>query len=186
MEDTEIVRLYFQRSEEAIAQTQKKYGHYLSQVAYNILHCQEDTEEVVGDTYWAAWNAIPPTRPNVLKHFLSRITRNLSYDRMDYNTAKRRNPHMTVLFSELDECLPDRRNNTEKLWEAKQIGVSLNRFLGSVTAEDCAIFLSRYYYAMSVPDISQRYHLPQRKVKYRLSRLRQQLRSHLQQEGVVL
>ena len=186
MDDKQIIALYPARAEEAISETAAKYGKLCRRIANNILGNDQDSEECVNGTYLGLWNAIPPTKPNVLKHFLSRITRNLSYDRMDYNTAKRRNPHMTVLFSELDECLPDRRNNTEKLWEAKQIGVSMNRFLGSVTAEDCAIFLSRYYYAMSVPDISQRYHLPQRKVKYRLSRLRQQLRSHLQQEGVVL
>ena len=87
MDDTQIIGLYFSRSESAIAETAKKYGAYLNQVAYNILRCREDTEEIVEDTYLAAWNAIPPTKPNVLKHFLSRITRNLAFTRLDYNTA---------------------------------------------------------------------------------------------------
>ena len=88
MEDSQIVQLYFRRSEDAISQTQRKYGAYLQEIAYNILRSQEDSEEVVGDTYLAAWNAIPPEKPRVLRHFLSRITRNLSFDRLDYHHAQ--------------------------------------------------------------------------------------------------
>ena len=82
MEDSGIIDLFFQRSETAIENTSKKYGFYLSSIAYRILNSLEDSEEIVDDTYMRAWNAIPPTRPKVLKHFLSRITRNLSLDRL--------------------------------------------------------------------------------------------------------
>lgn len=186
MDDTQIIDLYFSRSESAIAETAKKYGSYLNQVAYNILRCREDTEEIVEDTYLAAWNAIPPTKPMVLKHFLSRITRNLSFDRLDYITAKRRDGHMVTLLSELDECIPDHKGNVESVWEAKQIGVSLNRFLETLERMDCRVFLCRYYYNMSVKEIAEKYQLPQRKVKYRLSCLRNQLRKHLNREGIVV
>ena len=87
MDDTQIIDLYFRRCESAISETAEKYGAYLNQVAYNILRCREDTQEIVEDTYLAAWNAIPPTRPQALKHFLSRITRNLSFNRLDYLTV---------------------------------------------------------------------------------------------------
>ena len=60
MDDTQIIDLYFGRYESAILETAKKYGAYLNQISYNILRCREDTEEVVEDTYLAAWNAIPP------------------------------------------------------------------------------------------------------------------------------
>lgn len=186
MEDTQIIQLFFSRSEAAIEKTADKYGQYLNQVAFNILRCREDTEEIVEDTYLAAWNAIPPTVPTVLKHFLSRITRNLAFSRLDYLTAKRRNNHLDILLSELDDCLPDRRGSAEDVWEAKQIGVSLNRFLDTLDRTDCRIFICRYYYGMTVGEISQKYEVPQRKVKYRLSILRKQLRSHLSKEGVVV
>ena len=88
MDDAKIIKLYFQRSESAIGETAKKFGAYLNQVAYNILRCREDTEEIVSDTYVAAWNSIPPTVPSSLKHYLTRITRNLSFDRMDYLSWK--------------------------------------------------------------------------------------------------
>ena len=82
MEDSEIIDLFFQRSEAAIENTAQKYGSYLNSIAYRILNSPEDSEEVVDDTYLRTWNAIPPTRPNVFKHFLTRITRNLSFDRL--------------------------------------------------------------------------------------------------------
>jgi hypothetical protein len=40
---------------------------------------------------------------------LSRITRNLSFDRLDYKNAGKRQ----ALFVELDECIPDRQNDME-------------------------------------------------------------------------
>ena len=90
MDDSQIIRLYFERSETAIAETDKKYGAFLNQVAYNILRGAEDTEEIVNDTYLGAWNAIPPAKPERLKYFLSRIARNLAINRLDYLQAKRR------------------------------------------------------------------------------------------------
>ena len=96
MEDTQIIALYLSRQEAAIGETAKKYGGYINRIAYNILRCREDTEEIAADTYLAAWNAIPPEIPRVLKHFLSRIARNLAFDRLDYITAKRRDVHSEI------------------------------------------------------------------------------------------
>lgn len=186
MDDTQIIDLYFSRCESAIAETARKYGIYLNQIAYNILRSHEDTEEIVEDTYFAAWNAIPPSRPQVLKHFLSRITRNLSFDRLDYLTAGKRSKHMVTLLSELDDCIPDHRGSAEEAWEAKQLGLSLNRFLETLERTDCRIFLCRYYYNLSIPEIGEKYGLTERRVKYRLSFLRKQLRRHLSKEGVVI
>ena len=186
MDDTQIIKLYFSRSESAIEETASKYGPYLNQVAYNILRCREDTEEIVEDTYFAAWNQIPPEKPRILKHFLSRITRNLSFNRLDYITAKRRDPHMIMLLSELDACIPDRNGNVESVLEAKEIGEALNRFLSQLERMDCAVFLCRYYHSMTISQISEKYRLTERNVKYRLSCLRRGLRKHLDKEGIVI
>lgn len=186
MEDTQIISLYFSRAESAVEETARKYGAYLTQVAYNILRSREDTEEVVGDTYFAAWNAIPPENPRVLKHFLSRITRNLAYNRLDYLTAKCRDTHMITLFSELEACLPDRKADIEESLEAKQIGAAVNRFLSRQDRSDCAIFLCRYYYSMTIGAIAEKYGLSQRHVKYRLSCMRRQLRKELDKEEITV
>lgn len=186
MDDTQIIQLYFSRSESAIAETDKKYGAYLNQVSYNILRCREDTEEIVEDTYFAAWNQIPPTVPSVLKHFLSRITRNLSFSRLDYITAKRRDAHMSILLSELDACIPDRNGDPAQLLDAKHMGQVLNRFLSRQGKTDCGLFLSRYYYSMTIPEVARQFSLTERTVKYRLSKLRQGLRKELEKEGIAV
>lgn len=182
MEDTEIIALYFKRQESAIAETGNKYGAYLNAVAYHILNSPDDTEEIVNDTYMAAWNTIPPTRPENLKHFLSRITRNLSFDRLDYKKAQKR----YAQFVELDECIPDRGKNPETAWESREIGRVLNQFLETLEPKTCALFLARYYYAYSMQELAEHYGLPVRRVKYLLQKTRKYLRLFLEKEGVAL
>lgn len=181
MEDDGIVALYFARSETAIAETEKKYGAYLHQVAYHILRNLSDTDEIVNDTYMGAWGAIPPTKPNHLRHFLSRITRNLSFNRLAYLKAGKRN----ALFVELDECIPDRKD-VEQVWEAKEIGVVLNRFLKTLDDKSCAVFLARYYYSYSIDELAEQYRLSARQVKYLLSKARKGLRDYFEREGVIV
>lgn len=184
MEDTQIIDLFFARSDVAINETAQKYGPFLNQVAYNILRSRTDAEEIVNDTYWGAWNAIPPQRPIILKHYLSRITRNLSFKRLEYLSAAKRSQGTDVMLSELEECIPDNHMGIEKTIEAKQIREIINHFLSTVSNMDCALFVSRYFYVETVPEISRKYSLSERHVKYRLSVMRSQLRSALEKEGI--
>lgn len=184
MEDTQIVALYEARSEEAISQTSKKYGNYLRRIAGNILPSCEDTEEVLNDVYLAAWNTIPPKRPPVLKYYLSRIVRNLCFKRLEYLTAEKRGGNADILLSELEECIPDPCRNMEQVMEAKELGQHLNRFLGTLTGDDRKLFLSRYYYAMTAPQLAQTYGCSVRQVKYRLEKLRKELKNALEKEGM--
>ena len=73
MEDEQIVSLYWQRSETALQETEKKYDRYLTKIAYNILNDLEDSRESVNDTYLAAWDSMPPHRPSVLSMLPIRI-----------------------------------------------------------------------------------------------------------------
>lgn len=182
MEDSRIIKLYFERSEQALAETKKKYDAYLNQIAYNILRDSCDTEEIVSDTYLGAWNAIPPARPNSLKHFLSRITRNLSLNRLDYMLAGKRHAQLI----ELEECISDKKNDVESVVEAKELGEVLNYFLEGIERQDCAVFVARYYYAYTIREIAVDYHLSERQVKYRLSKIREELRRYMEKEGVTL
>ncbi len=186
MEDAEIIKLYFARRESALAETAKKYGPYLNQVAYNILGSREDTEEVVSDTYLCAWNTIPPQRPRVFRHFLSRITRNLALDRLDYLTAQRRNRNMVTLLSELEDCIPDPRSGLECAMESREIGAVINSFLSTLSKADCALFLHRYYHSMTVSQLMKYYGLSEGMVKYRLSSMRKKLKKHLEREGIAV
>lgn len=78
MKDDDIIKLYWDRNEQAIRETQARYGFTCFRVAQNILKSREDCEECVNETWLRAWNGIPPAKPNNLKQFLITITRNLA------------------------------------------------------------------------------------------------------------
>lgn len=186
MEDNAIVELYFARSEQAIRETEQKYGAYLNTIAANILHLPEDAEETVSDTYLAAWNAIPPTRPRVLRHFLSRIVRNKAFQRYSYLTAAKRCAQTDVLLSEIEDCLPDGRQDTARRMEQRVITQSINAFLGSLSREEQGIFIARYFYAVPLEQIAETYGNSLRQIQYRLQKMRTSLRKRLEQEGIAV
>ena len=186
MDDSAIIDLYFARSEKAIQETGVKYGNYLHTIAENILHTQEDSEEAVNDTYLAAWNAMPPTRPRVLRHFLSRIVRNLSFKRYSYLTADKRSTGTQLLLSELEECLLDGRQDLGVQMEKRAITLNMNRFLGQLSKADQGIFVARYFYAVPLAEIAERTEQTPRQIQYRLQKLRDGLRRSLEKEGIAV
>ena len=121
LKDTEILDLYFQRDQRALAETQKAYGNYCYSIAWRILNDKEDAEECVNDTWLKAWNAIPPSRPMRLSLFLGTITRNLSLDRWKGKKAMKRGRGETqVALEELSECIPN-NDCTEDAVEAAEL-----------------------------------------------------------------
>ena len=186
MEDNQIIRLYCERSEEAIRQTAAKYGNYCHTIAYNILHNLEDSEECVNDTYWKAWGIIPPRRPKRLAAFLGKITRNLSLDRYRcYTAEKRGNGEMAVALEELGECVSSMENLDAHADEMVLTEI-LNRFLESLSAEQRRIFMRRYWYVSSVKEIAEDFGITESKVKMSLFRSRNELKSMLETEGVFI
>ena len=100
--DSAIIDLYWARKEQALEETDLKYGGFCRTIAYNILHSREDSEECVNDTWMRAWNTMPPQRPSVLQSFLGKITRNLSLDRYKASRAdKRGGGQMPLALEEL-------------------------------------------------------------------------------------
>lgn len=180
MDDNLIIDLYWKRSEAAISETDRKYGPYCRSIAYGILQNHEDSEECVSDTWLRAWEAMPPQRPNRLSAFLGKITRNLALDRFDYHHAAKRSAAFDQLLSELNECIPDRRDDYAQL-ELTQL---LNHFLRSLPREHRNLFLRRYWYCESIEDLAKRYTMSQSAVKSNLFRTRNKLKAYLEKEGV--
>ncbi|MCL2058506.1 MAG: RNA polymerase sigma factor [Oscillospiraceae bacterium] len=147
----------------------------------------EDTEEVINDTYHRIWNAIPPERPNSLRAFVGRITRNLSFDRLDKAKAEKRGSgQLDALLSELEECIADSRNSFDELIETEAITVALNAFLSEQSADNRRIFVRRYWRAASIDEIAADFDMSVGKVKTTLFRTRKKLRKHLESEGIYL
>ena len=184
MEDSEILDLYFARSEQAIAQTDRKYGRYCYSIANHILSSPSDAEESVNDTYYAAWKLIPPRRPQRFAVFLGKLTRNLSIDRWRRNTAGKRGSGETqLLLDELAECVTGAESPETDLLK-KELTTSLNRFLRKLAVQDRTVFLLRYYYADTLPEIAQKTGLSSNQVKYILQRTRKDLAGMLKKEGL--
>lgn len=186
MEDHEIIDLYWERSENAISATSEKYGSYCSAISFNILHNQQDVEECVNDTYMAAWNAMPPHRPNRLAVFLGRITRNLSLNRVKRDATAKRGLGQTVLvLSELEECI-SASGTVEQAMDEKLLLKAIEQFLYTQPNEKRNIFIRRYWYLTPVKEIAAGYGLSESKVKSLLHRMRNKLRIHLEKEGIYL
>lgn len=186
MEDRAIIDLYWSRDEQALTESDKKYGRLCRSIAYNILHNAEDTDECVNDTWLRAWNAMPPGRPGVLSAFFSKITRNLS---LDYYKAahaeKRGGGQLPAALEELNNCIPA-GTGVEHEMAFRELTRLLDDFLRTLPEKECCIFLRRYWYVDSTRDIARRYGMPEGSVKSQLSRTRQKLRKILEREGVAV
>lgn len=184
MEDNQIIDLYFARSEQAIQETDTKYGGYCYSIAYNILTNQEDAEESVSDTYLSAWNAIPPRRPSLLAAFLGKVTRNISLDRWrKYRAFKRGGGQVEIALEELKDCVSGEASAEEKAIR-REILASLNKFLETLNDVERNIFLCRYWYLDSIAEIAEKSGFSDSKVKSMLHRIRKRLNAHLEKEGL--
>ena len=181
MEDGQIIELYFQRSEEAIRQTEAAHGHKLYTLSYRILKNREDAEESVSDTYLKAWETIPPTRPTYFYAYLAKICRFICFGKLDWQNAAKRKAEIVELTAEMEMCIPDL--SQQRQMEAQALGELINEFLGTLNEESRRIFLRRYWFADSIGEIAQRFGLSESKVKTRLFRARKELCGFLQKEG---
>ena len=183
MEDESIITMYQQRNENAIRETDAKYGRYCYTVAYNILHSEENALECLDDTYSTAWNTIPPERPTRLKCFLARITRNIAIDRYRYENAKKRLAQTENIVEEYWECIPSTDAPIDDELMLKQ---AINSFLSGLDTRDRVIFMRRYWYSMSVCDIAKSMHLSESHTSVILHRTRKKFKDHLTKEGIFL
>lgn len=181
MTDEELIELYFQRSEQAVAETQRQYGAYCGAIARNILGDERDAEECVSDCWLQVWNAIPPTRPAHFKGWLGAVTRNraLSIRRKE----ARRPDTVDEAALELAACLPGADGPAELL-EAQELGAAISAFLWTQKAEHRAAFVRRYWYLDQVEEVARRMDWSLSKTKSVLCRMRGRLRDYLEQEGL--
>lgn len=184
MEDEQIIGLYFARNEQAIVETDEKYGHYCHRIATNITNDHEDAKECVNDTYLHAWNTIPPHTPSRLATFLGKITRNLSLDRYQKRNAKKRGGcEIDVVLEELEECL-SAGDSVEQELDLQFLGQKISEFLATCKDEERNIFLLRYWEVEPVSKIAIELGVTESKVKTTLHRTRKNLKTCLEKEGI--
>lgn len=185
LNDNEIVELYLARDEQAIARTAERYGASLRNVAYAILNDRESAEECENDAYMEAWNRIPPHEPRgYLYEFLAKIIRNIALNRCRKERAKKRYAVYCELTQEMMECIPS--GTDEEGQKYSGLSEVINRFLETCTKEQQNVFVRRYWYFDTIPQISDRYGFSESKVKTMLHRMRTALRKQLKKEGFTI
>lgn len=182
MDDKQIVALYFERNEQAIAETEIKYGKYCYAIAIGVLFMHEDAEESVNDTWIDAWNSMPPHRPSILSTFLGKITRRIAIDKWRHRTAEKRGGgEIPLVLDELEDCIAH-DSDVEKTLEKKCLEEVINRFVHKLPEKDQKVFLCRYFYMDSIESICRQFGFSESKVKSILHRTREKLRRVLREE----
>ncbi len=182
MDDSKIISLFWERSENAIAETDRKYRGLCMHVAHNVLSDSSDAEECVNDAYLAVWNSIPPQRPEHFSAFVCRIVKNLALKKYGHIHAAKRNPDAQVSFDELDGLADN--TDVEKLCSSKELGDKISEFLRSERQVNRVVFVRRYWFLDSIRDIAKRYGMTENAVKQLLLRMRSRLKEYLRKEGV--
>ena len=186
MGDEQIVELYWQRDEQAIKETDRKYQHFLLTVAHNILRDGRDCEECLNDTYLGAWNAMPPARPKVLQAFLATIMRRTAIDR--YKAGKRQkriDSELTVALSEVEEFLADGSDPAAEL-DARELGRVISEYIRSLPRRRMYIFMSRYYTARPIGEIAKLLGCSESTVNKEIAAIKRDLKEKLEKEGYSL
>lgn len=184
MKDSEIIELYFERSEYAVEHTRSKYGGLLRSIARRILRDERDAEEAVEDACFKAWNSIPPNSPQNLSAYLCRLCRNTAIDRAKRNTSlKRGGGEYESVLDELS--LPSSEGDmADSAVDRIALTEAINRFLGSLSKENRRIFIQRYWYMCTSEEIAAEHFITPAAVRMKLSRMRTKLKETLITEGL--
>ena len=181
MEDSKIIELYFARSEDAIRQTQKKYGRYCFAIANNILCDESDSQECVNDTYLKVWDTIPPNKPERFSVYIGKLTRNLSISKLRKSNALKRSTKTDVVWDEIEDLIPD---PVADLADRVILKEAINRFLRELSKKDRLIFVKRYWYMSPSKDIAKDLGVSDSYVRLKLFRLRNEFKEFLSREGI--
>ena len=184
LEDEKIIDLFWQRNENAISETDRKYGELVFKIAYNILYDKGDSEECQNDTYLDIWNAIPPTRPRVFVAFIVKIARRISIDLYRKKSSKKMIPsEFKTSIEELEYCLQGESEIDESLY-AKELVKLINSYLRTLNEKQRYIFVGRFYFASSVEELAREIGTTPSNVYKALEKIKKGLKSYLARKGM--
>ena len=182
MDDLRIIELYFMRDEQAVRETEQKYGKLCFRISNNILNNHGYSEECVNDTYMSVWNAIPPAKPDNFKAFICKIARNISLKRLEFMNREKRSENLVYSFEELEKVLSDERFSMNVSDE--DVGKIISDFLYTQKEEVRNVFIRKYFFFDSIGEIAERYSFSEGKVKSMLFTTRKKLKVYLIKEGI--
>lgn len=169
MDDREIIKLYNCRSEDALLETEKKYGKLVSFIIGKLIKNQLDVEECTNDTYLGVWFTIPPKTPDNLKAYILKIARNQALKKYEHIHAAKRDIDMCLPYEELSNYLAKVGGEN---WENNELKDIVEDFLESLQKPHRQVFVLRYWYFMSVKEIMKCCNMSKSKVETILFRTR--------------
>lgn len=185
MIDRDIVGLFLERDESAIREVSAKYTSYCSKIAANILGSYDEAEDCVNEALMKAWESIPPHEPEMLSTYLGKLTRNIAINRRRRMFAgKRGGGEAELVFEELSELIGG--ESVEYTHDLKELVREINEFLYTLPEIKRNIFVCRYWYCDSVPEIAVEFAINKNKVYITLNRVRKALREYLRKRGYEL
>ena len=182
MDDKQIIRLFFERSEQAITELSQKYGDLCMKIARSILNDPQDAEECVNDAWLGAWNSIPPQSPDPLRAYICRIVRNHSLKKLRANTALKRGSQFEVSLSELEDCISG--SSLDEQLAVSELTAQINAFLSALPRDDRVMFVKRYWFSESLSEIADTFAITENNASVRLSRIRGKLHQHLKEAAL--
>ena len=181
--DIELIRLYRNGEDVTITESERRFGAYCRKIAMNVLGDPEDARECVNDVWLKAWNGIPTETPPNLQAYFGKLTRELAIDRWRRaHSEKRGGGEIALCLVELSECLPA-KNDVQAAVEQKELARTLQRFLATLDSTPRRVFVCRYWYFDTVPEIAARFGFTRSKVSSMLHRTRKQLKNYLKEYG---
>lgn len=183
MEDSEIVKLLTERSEQAVAAVSQKYGRYCKKIALNILRNNEDADECVNEALMKLWNSSPPDTPDALPLLLARIVKNVAYDKLRLSQREKRGGgEVALALDEIADCVSG-NTSVENEFEQKELQAAINSFLKKLSTRHRKMFLLRYWYCFSVSEIAGRLGTSENSVSVTLNRTRRKIKEYLTKRG---
>lgn len=184
MEDHLIIQKFYDRQEQAVRDLSDKYGTLCQTIANRILGNKQDAEECVNDALLAAWNTIPPERPDPLSTYICRLTRNISLNKYHANTAQKRNHYYDLLLDELEESLAGNESVEDEIL-ARELKHAINEFLAGLKQSDRIIFIKRYWFCDTITGIADSLGKSKNYVNVHLHRIRKKLETYLETRGLI-
>lgn len=185
MDDQLIINGFWERSEKAINDLSDKYGALCKTTANRILNNEQDSEECVNDALLAAWNTIPPQKPDPLSAYIAKITKNIALNKYHANTAQKRNNYYDAVLEELEACIACNTSVEDEIL-AKELQYAINAFLKELKQTDRIIFVKRYWLLETITEIANNTGKSKNYVTVHLHRSREKLKNYLKKKGLVV
>ena len=180
MTDIDIIRLLWIRDELAIEQLEDNYGRYCRQISWDIVQNREDVGECLNDTWWKTWCSIPENKPDSLRAYVARITRNLSLNKVIHNQAwKRGYGKISTIEKEAGDLIGE--DVISRVIDRDDFVSRMDEFLNRQSQIDRMIFVLRFWYMKSPKEIAKQMDMKEKTVYNTLYQMRKRFRDYWEQ-----